>query len=74
MYTEQYFKDVVSKIDKNIKIKIIDDNDYKPFDNREGGGETATRVVNGKQVSGNLILNWKFVILEKANEKNKNKK
>ncbi len=65
MYTEQYFKDVISKIDKNIKIKIIDDNDYKPFDNRAKGGKTATKIIGGKQVSGNLILNWKFVILEK---------
>lgn len=69
MYTEQYFKDVVSKINKNIKIKIVDDNDFKPFDNRAGGGETATRIINGKQVSGNIILNWKFVILEKPDGK-----
>ena len=69
MYSEQYFRDVIFKIDKNIKIKIVCDDDWKPFDNRIKGGDTATRIVDGKQVSGNLILNWKFIILEKNEKK-----
>lgn len=69
MYTEEYLRDAISRIDKNIKIKIVSDNDWKLFDNRAEGGETATRIIGGKQVSGNLILNWKFIILEKNEKK-----
>lgn len=66
MYTEQYLKDTIAAIDKNIKIKIVADDKWKEFDNRkEAERSTATRVINGKQVSGNLILDWKFIILEK---------
>lgn len=66
MYTKQYFREIISDIDKDIKIKIVDDDNWKDFDNRKaGGGSTATKIINGKQVSGNLILDWKFIILEK---------
>ena len=58
-------KEVITELNSNIKITILDDCNWKKFDNRERGGETATRIINGKQVSGNLILDWKFIILEK---------
>ena len=69
MYSEQYIKDTVSKIDKDAKIKIVKDNNWKEFDNRELAGETptGTRVINKQQVSGNLILDWRFIIVQKNN-------
>lgn len=69
MYTARYLKDVIAKIDKNIKIAIKDDNEWAVFDNRRVGGATATKVIDGKQVSGNLLLDWKFIILTKKHKK-----
>ncbi len=65
MYTEQYIKDIIKSINKNIDVKLECDNKWSPFDNRDFCGKTATKVINGKQVSGNLILDWRFIILSK---------
>lgn len=73
MYSKQYIEEVISGINSDIKIKIIDDKNWKDFDNKEVGGKTATKVINGKQVSGNLILDWKFIILEKTIKKENHK-
>lgn len=61
MYTEEYIRNVL----KGLKVEVVKDDMWKPFDNRKEGGETATRIVNGMQVSGNLILDWRFIIIEK---------
>jgi ubiquinone/menaquinone biosynthesis C-methylase UbiE len=63
MYTKQYFEGIIRGLDRNIKIKFMDDNGTS-FDNRNLG-LAATRIENGKQIAGNLILDWKFIILEK---------
>jgi len=65
MYTEQYFKDIITEINKNIEIKIIKDNEFTQFDNRKLGGKSATRIMDGRQVSGNFLLDWRFIILKK---------
>jgi ubiquinone/menaquinone biosynthesis C-methylase UbiE len=68
LYTTDYLNNIIKKIGHDIKIKIFDDNDWVAFDNRRVSGvsgRTATRVVDGKQVSGNIILDWKFIVLEK---------
>jgi ubiquinone/menaquinone biosynthesis C-methylase UbiE len=70
LYTSDYIKEIVKTIDKNATIKIIDDKDWATFDNRKipgNSGKTATRVIDRKQVSGNIIFDWKFVIIEKGN-------
>lgn len=64
MYTKQYIKNIINKIDRNIKIEILNDDKWKFFSNRKLEA-TATRIIDGKQVAGNLILDWKFIILEK---------
>jgi ubiquinone/menaquinone biosynthesis C-methylase UbiE len=64
MYTKQYIESIVKEIDGNIKIKFIDEDKNRSPDN-SNLGLAATRVINGKQVAGNLILDWKFIILEK---------
>jgi len=68
IYTEQYLKDIIRKTNKDIKIKIVKDDKWKIFGNKkEAKGETtATRVIDKKQVSGNLLLDWRFIILKKG--------
>jgi len=65
LYTETYFREVVKHIDQNIEIEIIKDDDWESFDNRESTIKTGTRVVSGYQISGNLVLDWRFIILTK---------
>lgn len=65
MYTEQYFRDIVANINKNIDMEIVRDDHWKPFDNTVLAGKTATKVIGGKQISGNLLLDWRFIVLSK---------
>lgn len=65
MYTKQYFLDIIKNISPDIEISIEPDVNWQLFDNRKLGGSTATRIINGKQVSGNLILDWHFIVLKK---------
>ena len=71
MYSEEYIKKLISKIDSETKVEIVKDKDWQEFDNREPAGETATgtRVLNNQQVSGNLVLDWRFIIIEKKMKK-----
>lgn len=65
LYTEKYFRDLVKKIAPKAKVTITKDLSYKKFDNRKTTRSTGTKVVNGLQVSGNLLLDWRFIIIEK---------
>ncbi|MEK7507160.1 MAG: class I SAM-dependent methyltransferase [Patescibacteria group bacterium] len=65
LYTESYFRDLINKIAPKAKVNIIKDLSYKQFDNRKTTRSTGTRVVNRLQISGNLLLDWRFIIIEK---------
>ena len=59
---------MIKKIDKNLKVKIIPDKEFKKFDNTKEAGkthQTATKVIGDKQISGNLIYDWRYIIIEK---------
>lgn len=64
MYTEQYLRTALHSISDELKVNIIKDSSGY-FDNRKVGGDTATYVSDGKQISGNLILDWRFILIEK---------
>lgn len=66
IYEEDYFYDTINDIDSNLKVRIHKDNRFGEFDTRDNtSDETGTRLINGMQVSGNLILDWRFIIIEK---------
>lgn len=67
MYTEDYFIDIVRSIDQNADVKVEIDH-WNEFDNRGVGGHTATWVTEGKQISGNLILDWRFAVISKKDK------
>jgi len=66
MFTETYYRELIKRINPNLKVTIIKDNDWQPFNNiNDLGSATGTRAVGGMQVSGNLILDWRYIIIEK---------
>ena len=65
MYSEEYLRNIFKKIDKKLKIKIRADDKGAAFDNRKIAGSLATRVMAGQQVAGNLILDWRFIVIKK---------
>lgn len=66
MYSERYIHDMVRALGKNIKISIKPDIYWKEFDNRDHSDlSVATRVIDGRQLRGNIIQDWRFIILEK---------
>ena len=63
LYTEQFFKDVIQ--DNDCIVKIIDDTFWKDF-KKEVDSKTVTEIIDDRQISGNIILDWKFLIIEKV--------
>ena len=64
IYTIQYIKDIINSINKNVSITIIDDVFWHKL-NGYIHSPTVTKSIGNKQVSGNIILDWKFVIIKK---------
>ena len=66
LYTEDYFRRVFYEISPSLKVKIIKDESFKNFDTRDQtNNNTGTKTVNGVQYSGNIILDWRFIIISK---------
>lgn len=65
MYTEKYIISAIKSIDKSLKLEIIDDLSWEKFDNTRMATNTATKVIDKAQISGNLLLKWKFIVLTK---------
>ena len=65
MYTENYFREIIHEINPELSVTFKKDDVFSSFDNRENIEEGATRVLNGMQISGNLIYDYNFIIIEK---------
>lgn len=65
LYTEDYVKQAVKKINKNLRVKIVADNNWAKFDNSKLAGKAATKTIGGKQIAGNILLDWRFIIIKK---------
>ncbi len=66
MYTEEYLTQAVKSVDSSVKVVVERDDRWNWFDNVEATRDkTATKVVDGKQISGNLICDWSFIWIEK---------
>jgi ubiquinone/menaquinone biosynthesis C-methylase UbiE len=68
MYTPEFIRQMI--LSRNdVMLELRDDRDFKPFDNTgKAKISTATKTVGDMQVSGNLILDYKFIITEKKLE------
>ena len=66
MYTPEFMRQMILAGNK-VKVEIKDDHDFTPFDNfKEVKINTATKTIGDMQVSGNLILDYKFIITDKS--------
>ena len=65
MYTETYYRQVIESIDPQLKVEFVVDDMWQAFDNRALSNATGTRVVGGQQVSGNLLLDWRFLVISR---------
>ena len=64
LYTEEYLENIILGINPDYNITFVPDNFWNELETK-ADSKTATEVVEGKQVSGNIILDWKFIIVEK---------
>lgn len=65
LYTETYIREVIQTLDPTVQIEIIKDDMWTSFDNREFTTQTGTRILDNVQISGNIVLDWKFIVLTK---------
>ena len=63
LYTESYVREAIRALDPTIEIDIIKDDMWNPFDNRDFTTETGTVTFDNKQISGNIVLDWRFIVL-----------
>lgn len=65
LYTEGYYRAVIAAIDPTIAVEIVRDDMWQSFNNTELTTPTGTRVHGDRQVSGNVLLDWRFLVLTK---------
>ncbi len=63
MYSENYLRNIVRSVDSSVDIRIESDASNAPIDNRSDHGPWGTRSVGGLQIAGQLVLDWRFMIL-----------
>lgn len=66
LYTEQYFRQAIAQAAPSAKVEITPDTRWHNLDNRTLTGVTGTTVQHGQQVSGNLLLDWRFIVITKS--------
>lgn len=66
IYTERYMEDVIRHSFPAAKVSFQADNDWEPFDNRDDSGiKTGTRTIGHMQISGSLVFDWRFMVIDK---------
>lgn len=65
LYTVEYIKDAIKKIDKSASVEVVPDVFWKELRNVVQS-DTKTEIIDGRQVSGNIILDWTFFIIKKG--------
>ena len=65
MYTETYFRDAIDVACPGTRVSIQVDHEHEPIDNRPDLGDGSTRTENGRQISGPLILDWRYLVMHK---------
>jgi ubiquinone/menaquinone biosynthesis C-methylase UbiE len=68
MYTESYYRRIIDQVAPDIDIKIIPDEFWQSIDNRPDLGSSGTKTQDGRQIAGQLILDWNFILLTKTGE------
>jgi len=66
MYTEDYFRQVIKSIDSEAEVDIFADDMWEPFDNTENAVQSGTKTIGNQQISGNLVMDWRFIVIKKG--------
>ena len=70
LYTKEYVEGLIRHLGG--KVLFLDrDTDFGEFDNTKLEGfehVTATKVVNGMQINGNLVLDWHYVAIDSSGD------
>lgn len=66
MYTESYYREVLPRLAPGAKLEFLKDDFWQSFDNRPLSDVTGTRLIGGQQVAGNLLLDWRFIVVSKG--------
>ncbi|MFP3939049.1 MAG: class I SAM-dependent methyltransferase [Thermoanaerobaculia bacterium] len=66
LYTEEYLTRAARRAAPGARIHLEPDRCFKPFDNRADTTSTGTRVAGGRQVAGNLLLEWAWLEVERS--------
>jgi ubiquinone/menaquinone biosynthesis C-methylase UbiE len=65
-HLDEIIIDAAAELEVPVSIEWRRDEAYKAFDNtKENDSRTATRVINGLQVSGAIILDWHYIIIRR---------
>lgn len=66
LYTQDYVRKLLNELEPRAEILFIKDTFFPDFDNRDRLGGTATWAKNGQQISGNILVDFRFVIVKKG--------
>lgn len=67
MYSENYLRGLIDHMGWELEF-IEKDDDFEEFDNNEHDefeGVPATKVVDGRQINGNLVVDWHYLSIRK---------
>jgi ubiquinone/menaquinone biosynthesis C-methylase UbiE len=64
IYTKEYLEEAVLQINPDYVVTFIPDNKFSNFKSTENT-KTSTTVIDGRQVSGNIILDYYFMVVKK---------
>jgi ubiquinone/menaquinone biosynthesis C-methylase UbiE len=65
LYTVTYLVESLKALAPTLDIEIVRDTDFTSFDNRSQSAPTGTHVVGKRQVAGNLLLDYRFIVVHK---------
>ncbi len=65
LYTETYIRETIEEASPNARVEIISDTSWKNIDNRPLTDISGTTILDRHQISGNILLDWRFVIIAK---------
>lgn len=68
MYPESTYRRIIGQTDPGMRVTITADDHWQPFDNRDAMGAPGTRILAGNQVSGQLLLDWRFILTHKCGD------
>lgn len=66
LYTEESLTRAARRAAPGARVRLDPDHCFEPFDNRAETTPTGTRVADGRQVAGNLLLEWAWLEVERT--------